>query len=93
MPQELKELSVPPSVQMLELLEEGHICKTVSRAFPDLQKILFQIQLDITNEENRDKIGPTILGLKHVHEMLLVFRAKGDLLIKQENQKDAKASK
>jgi len=77
-------VSVPPSLQMNDLLNEGHTCKVVSRAFPELQKILLQTQLDITNEDNRDKVGPTILGIKHIYDMLLVFKTKGDLLLSQE---------
>ena len=80
----LNELSVPPSVQMGELLEQPHICKGVARLFPELQQILMQTQLDITNENNRDSVGPTVLGIKHVYDILLVFKTKGDLLIKQE---------
>lgn len=77
-------LSVPPSVQMSELLDQPHICKGVARLFPELQRILLQTQLDIVNPENRDTVGPTLLGLKHIHDILLLFKRKGDLLIKQE---------
>lgn len=82
----MKKVSVPPSLQMADLLEQPHICKGVSRLFPEIQKILMQIQLDVTTEENRDSVGPTILGIKHVHDIFSVFKAKGDLLIKQEKQ-------
>ena len=77
-------LSVPPSQQMVELLEQPHISKGIARIFPELQKILLQTQLDVTTEQNRDSVGPTILGIKHIHDVLLVFKTKGDLLIKQE---------
>jgi len=77
-------LSVPPSVQMNELLQQKHTCKLVARAFPELQQILLQTQLDITTVENRDTVGPTLLGIKHIHDILLLFKTKGDLLIKQE---------
>lgn len=77
-------LSVPHSLQMSELLEQSHVCKGVARLFPELQQIIMQVQLDITNESNRDTVGPTVLGIKHIYDILLVFKTKGDLLIKQE---------
>lgn len=90
---EATKLSVPPSVQMQELLEQPHICKNVARIFPELKEIFIQTQLDITNEGNRDSVGATILGIKNILDVLLVFKTKGDLLIKQEPKTNAKNSK
>jgi hypothetical protein len=77
-------LSVPPSAQMVELLEQPHLCKAVARLYPELREILLQTQLDITNTSNVASVGPALLGIKHVLDVLLVFRTKGELLIKQE---------
>ena len=83
-------LSVPPSVHMEALLADKTCCKNIATHHSDLERILSQIQLDVVNPTNRDIIGPTLLGLKHVQDILLLFKAKGDALIQQENKADAK---
>lgn len=74
---------------MTDLLEQSHICKTIARGFTEIERILLQTQLDVVTESNRDVVGPTLLGLKHIQDILLLFKSKGDLLIKQENKTDA----
>lgn len=71
---------------METLLEDPSICKMIARNHADLKSILTQTQLDIVNEGNRDTVGPTILGLKHIQDVLLLFKAKGDVLISAENK-------
>lgn len=84
-------LSVPPSIHMQELLNDRTLCKNVSVFGVDIQRIILQIQLDISNAENRDTVGPTILALKHVQDILMLFKTKGDLIINQENKADARS--
>ena len=79
--------SVPATAAMTQLLSDKNICSAVHRVFPDIQRILFQIQLDITTSANRDEIGPTILGLRHVHDILALFEAKGAAIQSQETKK------
>ena len=79
-----KKLSVEPSVHMMELINDSAIAKNISTIYPTLREILFQIGIDITNEENRDKVGPTILAIGHVLDVLTVFAAQGEKLISQE---------
>ena len=69
---------------MRNLLEEAYLCKEMSRIHHDIQRIFSQIMLDITTEENRDTVGPTLLALKHIQDVLLVFKTKGDVLISHE---------
>lgn len=82
-------LSVPKSIHMEKLLQDGTLCKNVATFGEDLSRILSQIQTDICTEENRDIIGPTVLALKHVQDTLLLFSAKGNEIIKKENQSNA----
>jgi hypothetical protein len=82
-------LSVPPSVHMTDLLADGTLCKNIATFHSDLQRILVQTQLDVVTEQNRDTVGPTLLGLKHVQDILLLFKAKGDLLLNQQTKANA----
>ena len=70
---------------MTALLQDKVLCVSLHRAFPDIQKVLLQIQLDITTPENRDAVGPTLLALKHLHDILTLFEAKG-AVIQQESK-------
>jgi hypothetical protein len=71
---------------MADLLADGTLCKNIATFHADLEQILLQIQLDVVNEQNRDTVGPTLLGLKHVQDILLLFKAKGDVLVNQQNK-------
>lgn len=86
-------LSVPPSLHMSELLGDRTLCKNVATIHADLERVLGQIQRDIVTNENRDTVGPTLLALKHVQDILMLFKTKGDMIITQENQADAKAKR
>lgn len=81
--------SVPPSVHMAGLLADGTLCKNIATFHNDLQQILSQIQLDVVTEENRDTVGPTLLGLKHVQDIFLLFKAKGDMLLAKQEKANA----
>ena len=73
---------------MENLLERGHLCRMVARNYPELKEILQQIMVDITTEENRDSIGPTILGIKHILDTFSLFEAKGKILAAEEERKN-----
>lgn len=88
-----EKLSIPYSVHMSELLTDKSCCKSIASNYPDIERVLFQIQLDITTEENRDVVGPTLLALKHIQDIFLLFRSRGDAVIQQENKADAKQRK
>lgn len=82
-----EKLSVPASIHMAALLDQNNICKDISRAFPSIKEVLHQVQFDIATEDNRDRVGPTILAMKNILDVLAVFKTKGDLIIKQEEKK------
>lgn len=87
---EASKLSVPSSQHMIALLNKSHVCKSIARAAPDIKEVLLQIQLDISNEKNKDTIGPTIVALKNIHDILLLFVAKGELILSKEKESDNK---
>jgi len=82
----MSQLSVPPSPQMEFLLKDPTLLKVVSRSFPYIDRILFQINLDVATPDNAANLGYDILALKRVRDMLQVFAAGGDVLIKKEEQ-------
>jgi hypothetical protein len=88
----IKELPVtlPPSVaisqHMQDLMGDKAICKRISVAYPDLERVLFQIQLDIVGETNRDSVGATVLALRHIQDILSLFNKKGEALNLLENR-------
>lgn len=81
-------LSVPPSFAMSDMLEKPQYSMMVARNYDLLRDIMLQIQIDVVNEDNRDTVGPTILGLKHVLDILLLFQARGNLMINAERRED-----
>ncbi len=70
------------------LLGREHICRLICNDYPELQAILQQIMLDITTEENRDTVGPTILAVKHVLDTFALFKARGEDLLAKEARED-----
>lgn len=81
------------SVGIMDLLKQDHVCRMIARNFPELRLILIEIQLGITNETNRDEVGPTILALKKIHDTLLLFQARGQVIISAEAAEDARKNK
>ena len=75
--------SVPSSAAMVKLLSDRVTSIALHRAFPDIQRVLLQIQLDITTPENRDLVGPTLLALRHVHDIFQLSEAKGAVIEQQ----------
>jgi hypothetical protein len=78
---------------MEALLEKPHICRMFARNNVEIREVLQQIMLDITTEENRDTVGPTILALKHFHDIFALFEAKGRVILANEEREDRTAKK
>ena len=76
--------SVAQSVHMNELLSDSSLAKRIAVVFPDIEKVIRQTQLDIVTPDNRDTVGPTLLGIKHLQDVLYLFKVKGEALIAQE---------
>lgn len=77
-------LSVEQSPQMTFLLGESSICKRMAVVAPDIRAIFFQTVLDITNEGNRDTVGPTVLAAKNLLDVLELFASRGEQLLNSE---------
>lgn len=73
---------------MDELLSKEHLCRMVARNYPDLKEILVQIMLDITSEENRDSVGPTVLAVKNILDIFALFEAGGRCVLSKEARED-----
>lgn len=90
LPSELKPstLSVPLSIHMSAMMADRRTLRAVKDAYPEIERILLQIQKDVVNEENRDNVGPDMLALKRVQDVFLAFKAKADhdLSTEQQNQ-------
>lgn len=72
---------------MMDLLEnKPQYPMMVARNYDLLRDILLQIQQDVVTEENRDIVGPTLLGIKHISDVLLLFKAKGDTILRAERR-------
>lgn len=82
----MSQIAVTKTVGMDALLADPTLCKTIYRALPAIKEVIIQIQLDITNETNRDEVGPTILALKHVHDTIRLIGARGGALVKTEEK-------
>lgn len=76
--------SVSTSAHMIELLNDTSLAKRIALVFPDIEKVIHQTQIDIVTPDNRDVVGPTILGIKHLQDVLYLFKVKGEALIAQE---------
>ncbi len=84
----MSNLSVPQSAHMTELLNNDVVARSIALSFKDIQLVLVQTAIDITNEGNVATIAPNLLGIKNVQDMLLLFKAKGDVIIEKENKEN-----
>ena len=82
----MNNLSVPATGAMSLLLQEKTILRDCAKSIESIQKVFFQIAQDITTEENRDRIGPTILAIKHCSDILNLFALEGALIIEKEDR-------
>ena len=86
----MSQLSVPRSPQMEFLLQNPTLLKQIARAFPAMESILFQINLDVATPENASSIGYDILALKRVRDIFEMFALGGQVLLQKEEQKNKK---
>lgn len=71
--------TVQPSIGMSMLLDDAGLVKSIAASAADLDVVLAQIQRDIVLPENRDTVGPTVLALRHIQEILFLFKARAEL--------------
>lgn len=84
----MSQLSVPASPQMEFLMNDPTICKQIARSFPAIDRITFQINLDVATPNNASNIGYDILALKRVRDILEMFALRGEIILKQEEKKN-----
>lgn len=80
-------LSVPKTVQLDAALADPRFVASIGSAYPDIREVMTDIQRAITTPDNIDKIGPTILAMRHLDDVFLLFKAAYDLKQSQEKQK------
>lgn len=80
-------LSVRKTVQLDAALKDPRFVASIGSAYPDIREVLTDIQRAVITPDNIDKIGPTILAMKHIDDIFLLFKAAYDLKQSQEKQK------
>ena len=86
----MSQLSVPRSPQMEFLLKNPTLLKQIARAFPAIESILFQINLDVATPDNAATLGHDILALKRVRDILEMFALGGQVILQKEEEKNKK---
>jgi len=82
----MSQLSVPRSPQMEFLLKNPTMLKQIARAFPAIESILFQINLDVATPENAAHVGHDILALKRVRDIFEMFALGGQVILQKEEK-------
>jgi hypothetical protein len=70
------------------LLKNPTMLKQVARAFPAMEAIMFQINLDVATPENAANIGHDILALKRVRDIFEMFAMGGQVLLNKEEKQN-----
>ena len=71
---------------MNEMIEDKGLCRAFETVYPDLDRVLAQLQLDLVTPANTDSIGGTLLGVQAVRDTILLFTQKGKALRQQSEQ-------
>lgn len=88
-----QQLSVAPTVHMNDLLGDDKTSRSIAISYPEIQRVLIQTAIDTMSVGNVDTVAPTLLGIKHVQDILLLFKVKGDTIIEKENKQNAKTAR
>jgi len=54
----------------------------------DVERVLIQAALDTVSEGNVETVAPILLGIKHVQDILLLFKTKGDVILSKEDKQN-----
>lgn len=85
-------LDVKKTYHFQDLLTDREVVMTTARAYPVLERVLLNLQLDAVSEANASDAGHVVLAFKRMRDALYAIRTKGDAIIQQEKQADAKNS-
>ncbi len=72
---------------LAELFNDGRTARSISRAFPEIDQLLAQLQRDAVTEENRGDCGHTLYAMKLIREQFHAFDLRGRADIQAENVK------
>ena len=70
-----------PTEQLKEILNNESFCVALAAHKDSFNATMYQIQLSMTTEENRDSVGATILAIKNVHAIFGDIILKGDAIL------------
>jgi hypothetical protein len=66
------------SNEMKDLLLQPGITKDIAQCYPSVEKVMLQVQRDITSGNNDEEILQVIKGLKKIDNVLKLFAAEGE---------------
>lgn len=86
MPAPIKKPTLPARVdetaQLNALLDDPQVVVEISKAYGSIERVLLQVQRYLVTEENRDSVGPTLLAMKNIDSFLIMFKNRGDEMIR-----------
>lgn len=71
-------ISTACSNEMKDLLLHPSITKDIAQCYPSFEKVMLQVQRDITSGNNDEEILQVIKGLKKLDNVLKLFAAEGE---------------
>lgn len=87
-------ITTPPSlnitVGLKRLLDNEAFVKKITVAAPEFEELLAQIQRDVVSEGNMSSIGPMCYALKEVQEAIILFSARGEVILGAETRASQK---
>jgi hypothetical protein len=79
-----------PTEPLKEILNDESFCIAMATYKEPFNAALYQIQMSMTTEENRDSVGSTILALKNIHGIFHDIILKGEALIAKKEKSTTK---
>lgn len=79
---------ITPTEQLKTILSNESFCHAIATHKDTFNATLYQIQLSLTTEENKDSIGSVILALKEIHEIFgdIILHGEATLAKKQKEK-------
>jgi hypothetical protein len=83
-------LSVNKTVQLDQMIQDPRYTSIIGPSYNTIKEILNEVQRAICNENNLDKIAPTVLAIKNIDDTMLLFKSAYEVRKSQEKQKQDK---
>jgi hypothetical protein len=79
-------LSVPKTVHLDRLIQDPRYINVIGPSYDSIKEVLNEIQRAICNENNIDRIAPTVMAIKNIDDVFVLFKANYDLKQSKEKQ-------